>query len=71
MLVLRRQTLQCPRGLNVELKRAVALEVKKVLTKQEMQAAGTRGRRSARSQNGYGGGYGNYSGGYGAVPRSN
>ncbi|XP_029112980.1 heterogeneous nuclear ribonucleoprotein A0a isoform X1 [Scleropages formosus] len=54
------------------------VEVKKALTKQEMQAAGARsrgrgGRAMGRSQNGYGGGrgggggggYGSYSGGYG------
>ncbi|XP_016310884.1 heterogeneous nuclear ribonucleoprotein A0a isoform X1 [Sinocyclocheilus anshuiensis] len=47
------------------------VEVKKALTKQEMQAAGGRGGRGrgmGRPQNGYGGrgsGYGNYSGGYG------
>ncbi|XP_016409151.1 heterogeneous nuclear ribonucleoprotein A0-like [Sinocyclocheilus rhinocerous] len=50
------------------------VEVKKALTKQEMQAAGSRGGRGGRGrgmgrpQNGYGGrgsGYGNYSGGGG------
>ncbi|XP_029112979.1 heterogeneous nuclear ribonucleoprotein A0-like [Scleropages formosus] len=51
------------------------VEVKKALTKQEMQAAGARnrgrgGRAMGRSQNGYGGGrggggYGSYGGGYG------
>ncbi|XP_045082015.1 heterogeneous nuclear ribonucleoprotein A0-like [Coregonus clupeaformis] len=42
------------------------VEVKKALTKQEMQAAGTRGGRGGRFQNGYGGGRGGgYGGGYG------